>query len=61
MIILTGAIRPERFSNSDAAFNVGVAVGAAQTLPPGVYVAMHGGIYKWDGVGRNEAGQFVGR
>lgn len=41
-VVLTGAMRPERFSNSDAPLNLGVAVGAVQTLPPGVYVAMHG-------------------
>jgi L-asparaginase len=60
VIVLTGAMRPERFSNSDAAFNVGLAVGAAQSLPPGVYVAMHGGVHPWDAVGRSSDGQFVG-
>jgi L-asparaginase len=59
VIVLVGAMRPERFSNSDAAFNVGVAVGAVQLLPPGVYVAMHGGVHDWRHVARNEAGQFV--
>jgi L-asparaginase len=32
--------RPQRFRESDAAFNVGVAVGAVQVLPAGVFVAM---------------------
>jgi L-asparaginase len=59
VIILTGAMRPERFSNSDAAFNIGVAIGALQCLPPGVYIAMHGGVYLWDKVTRNGQGQFV--
>jgi L-asparaginase len=61
VIVLTGAMRPERFSNSDAPFNIGVAVGAAQTLPPGVYVAMHGQVHPWTEVRRTEAGQFVKR
>lgn len=53
-------MRPERFSNSDAAFNLGLAVGAALSLAPGVYIAMHGGIHRWDAAGRNREGQFVG-
>jgi L-asparaginase len=51
VIVLTGAMRPERFSDSDASFNVGVAIGAVQALPPGVYVAMHGQVLRWDEVG----------
>ncbi len=61
VIVLTGAMRPERFSDSDAAFNLGVAVGAAQTLPPGVYLAMHGRVLPWHGVERSARGQFVER
>jgi L-asparaginase len=61
VIVLTGAMRPERFSNSDAAFNLGLAVGAAQSLPPGVYVAMHGQVHRWDAVGRSADGQFVAK
>lgn len=45
-IVLTGALNPARFRGSDADFNVGTAVGAVQTLPPGVYIAMNGRI--WD-------------
>ena len=41
-IIITGAMRPERFSNSDAAVNLGTAIGAAASLPAGVFIAMHG-------------------
>lgn len=33
-VVLTGAMRPHRFDQSDAAFNVGGAVIACQTLPP---------------------------
>jgi L-asparaginase len=46
VIVLTGALNPARFQNSDAVFNIGCAVGAAQTLPDGVYIAMNGRI--WD-------------
>ena len=45
-IVLTGALNPARFQDSDAVFNIGCAVGAAQTLPDGVYIAMNGRI--WD-------------
>ncbi|KLI98885.1 asparaginase domain-containing protein [Luteimonas sp. FCS-9] len=45
-IVLTGALSPARFRGSDAEFNIGTAVGAVQSSPPGVYVAMNGRI--WD-------------
>ena len=45
-IVITGALNPARFRGSDAEFNVGTAVGAVQSLPPGVYIAMNGRI--WD-------------
>ena len=45
-IVMTGALSPARFRGSDAEFNIGTAVGAVQSLPPGVYIAMNGRI--WD-------------
>ena len=45
-IVLTGALNPARFAGSDAEFNIGCAVGAVQSLPPGAYIAMNGRI--WD-------------
>ena len=42
LVILTGALRPERFTNSDAALNIGIAIGAANTLSKGIYIAMNG-------------------
>ena len=45
-IVLTGALNPARFEGSDAEFNIGCAVGAVQSLAPGVYIAMNGRI--WD-------------
>lgn len=45
-IVLTGALNPARFIGSDAIFNIGCAVGAVQTQPHGVYIAMSGRV--WD-------------
>lgn len=45
-IVLTGALNPARFRGSDAEFNIGTAVGAVQSLPAGVYIAMNGRV--WD-------------
>ena len=53
IIILTGALQPAAFSDSDAIFNIGFAVGALQALSPGVYVAMNGQIFAADNVIKN--------
>lgn len=59
-IVITGAIRPEKFSNSDAPFNVGTAIAGVQLLPHGVYIAMSGRLYPWDRCKKdNKTGQFV--
>jgi L-asparaginase len=42
LIVITGAMRPERFSNSDAATNLGSAIATANLMEQGVYIAMHG-------------------
>jgi L-asparaginase len=54
-IVLTGALSPARFRGSDAEFNVGCAVGAVQSLPPGVYIAMNGRIWDPNKVRKNVA------
>jgi L-asparaginase len=41
-IVLTGAVTPERFKDTDAEFNAGVAIGAINVLQNGVYIAMNG-------------------
>ncbi|CAL4096318.1 unnamed protein product [Meganyctiphanes norvegica] len=41
-VILTGAFTPEKFKDSDADFNLGVAIGAVQSVTPGIWVAMNG-------------------
>jgi L-asparaginase len=45
VIVLTGAMQPAAFKYSDAAFNIGSAVIALQTLPEGVYVVMNGKVF----------------
>jgi L-asparaginase len=52
-IVLTGALNPARFRDSDAVFNIGCAVGAVQSLPPGVYIAMNGKIWNPEKVRKN--------
>ena len=60
VIVLTGALKPEKFVDSDASFNLGTAAGAINILQHGVYIAMNGRIYPWNKVKRNrETGQFV--
>lgn len=41
-IVLTGSMQPARFRVTDAVFNIGTAIGAVQSLPPGVYIVMNG-------------------
>lgn len=46
IVVLTGALAPARFAESDAVFNVGMAFGAVQSLPVGVYICMNGQVFK---------------
>ena len=58
-IILTGAMRPHSLYVSDASFNLGGALVAAQTLGPGVYAVMNGRVFAADEVRKNvELGRF---
>jgi L-asparaginase len=41
-IVLTGSMQPARLRISDAIFNIGYAIAAAQMMTPGIYVAMNG-------------------
>jgi L-asparaginase len=52
-IVLVGSLSPARFRNSDAEFNIGFAMAAVQTLPPGVYVAMNGHVFTPSHVQKN--------
>lgn len=61
LIILTGAMKPEKFTDSDAPLNLGVALGAISLLEKGVFIAMNGRVYRFDEAARNpETGQFTG-
>ena len=42
LVVITGAMRPEKFSDSDAAVNVGSAIATANLMEKGVFIAMHG-------------------
>lgn len=58
-VVLTGAMIPYKFGSSDGLFNLGSALAFAQTLPPGVYIAMNGRRFNWDAVRKNrEIGEF---
>ena len=61
-VVFCGAMKPERFKDSDAAFNLGGAVAAAGVLPPGsVAVCMGGRVFDCDDAWRNtETGLFCG-
>jgi len=59
-VVLTGARRPERFNNSDAPVNLGLAVGALHALPAGVYIAIDLQVFPHDRVRRTEEGHFLG-
>jgi L-asparaginase len=59
-IVITGSMRPEKFSDSDAPFNVGAAIGALNVLSPGIYITMNGRVYTWDKITRDyDTGQFI--
>lgn len=44
-IVLTGSMYPAQYRDSDAVFNLGCALIAAQTLDAGVYIAMNGRLF----------------
>ncbi len=58
-IVLTGAMIPFAFKHSDALFNVGTALGAAVSMPHGVYLAMNGEVFVYNNVYKDkERGEF---
>jgi L-asparaginase len=59
-IVLVGALTPARFTESDAAFNLGMAFATAQVAPPGVYITMNGTVFPAAAVVKDRArGAFV--
>jgi L-asparaginase len=53
-IVLTGAMVPADIVNSDAQFNLGFALGCANTLAAGTYVAMNANVHAWNNVHKNK-------
>jgi len=54
-IVLTGAMIPYAFGSSDGLFNIGSALAFAQSLAPGVYIAMNGRYFTWENVRKNHS------
>jgi L-asparaginase len=60
-IVLTGAMVPYSVSGSDALFNLGSAIMAAQLVDAGVYIVMNGRCFPWRSARKNRAlGVFEG-
>ena len=57
-VVLTGASKPALYTGSDAEFNLGGALIAAQFCKPGVYIVMNGSIFHFDGCMKNSSGHF---
>ena len=59
-IVLTGALSPARFAETDAPFNLGMAFATAQVAAPGVWIAMSGQVFDGMKVRKDRAaGKFV--
>lgn len=60
VIVLVGALSPARFAETDAPFNLGMAVATAQTAAPGIWITMSGEVFNGLKVKKDrEAGKFV--
>jgi L-asparaginase len=58
-VVLTGAMRPYEFRDSDALQNVTEALLAARLLDPGVYAVLHNRVLRFPGIVKDrEAGEF---
>ena len=55
-IVLTGALAPARFSESDASFNLGMAFATTQVAPAGVYIVMNGEVFPAGAVRKDRGG-----
>lgn len=54
-IVLTGALTPAKFQNTDAIFNIGCAIAAVQTLDSGAWVVMNGKVWNPKHVAKNRS------
>ncbi len=56
VIVLTGAMKPYSIEKSEAGFNLGMAIGFAQTQEiAGVYICMNGYVKPWQELQKNPA------
>lgn len=53
-IVLFGAMIPYSMNNSDALFNLGVALSAVQIKECGIYIAMNGQVFDFNKVEKNK-------
>lgn len=61
-IVFTGSLQPYVMNLSDFEFNLGGAIVATRTLTAGVYIVMHGNVFRWNECKKNpETGQFERR
>jgi len=59
-IVLTGALAPAIFRDSDAMFNIGGALAAVQSKDDGVYIVMNGEVFNAQNVRKDvKANRFV--
>jgi len=64
VIIFTGAMQPAAFTDTDAIFNIGTAIGALMSpnIPNGAYIAMSGQVYPASAVKKNyQSKRFEGK
>ena len=57
-IVLTGSFLPHSFKNSDAEFNIGMAISAVQLLNKGIYVSLNGIIAGPNELQRDASGKY---
>ena len=59
-VVLFGSMIPYSVNNSDALFNLGVALSAVQLKDSGIYIAMNGQVFDFDKVKKDKSlGVFV--
>ena len=59
-IVLTGSMRPQKFVDTDADVNLGLAIAAVQTMSNGVFVCMHGLVLSYDEIDRDKkTGKYI--
>ena len=56
-VVLVGAMQPAALKATDAVFNSGFALAAAQLLPEGVWIAMNGEVFRPGEVRKDRDGQ----